>query len=35
MIFAAISMVTVPLLVLFVFTQRAITESMAMTGLKG
>jgi multiple sugar transport system permease protein len=34
-IFAAISMVTVPLLVLFVFTQRAITESMAMTGLKG
>jgi len=34
-IFAAISMVTVPLLVLFIFAQKPITESMAMTGLRG
>jgi multiple sugar transport system permease protein len=34
-IFAAISMVTIPLLILFIFTQKAITESMAMTGIKG
>lgn len=34
-IFAAISMVMVPLLVLFVFAQRAITEGIATTGLKG
>jgi len=34
-IFAAISMITVPLFVLFIFAQKPITESMAMTGLKG
>jgi multiple sugar transport system permease protein len=34
-IFAAISLVTVPLLVLFMFAQRPITESMAMTGIRG
>jgi multiple sugar transport system permease protein len=34
-VFAAISMIVVPLLVLFAFTQRAITESLATTGLKG
>jgi multiple sugar transport system permease protein len=34
-IFAAISMITVPLLVLFIFAQKPITESMAMTGLRG
>lgn len=34
-IFAAISMVLVPLLVLFVFAQRAITEGIATTGTKG
>ena len=34
-IFAAISMVVVPVLVLFVFAQRTITESMAMTGIRG
>jgi ABC-type maltose transport system permease subunit len=28
-------MVTVPLLILFIFTQKAITESMAMSGIKG
>jgi multiple sugar transport system permease protein len=34
-IFAAISMVVVPLLLLFVFAQNRITESMAMTGIRG
>jgi multiple sugar transport system permease protein len=34
-IFAALSVVVVPVLVLFLFTQRALTESIAMTGLKG
>jgi multiple sugar transport system permease protein len=34
-IFAAISMITVPLFVLFIFAQKPITESMAMTGLRG
>lgn len=34
-IFAAISMVTVPLLILFIFAQKPITESMAMTGIRG
>jgi len=34
-IFAAISMVLVPVLLLFSFTQRHITESFARTGLKG
>lgn len=34
-LFAALSMVVVPVLVLFLFTQRALTESIAMTGLKG
>jgi multiple sugar transport system permease protein len=34
-IFAAISMITVPLFVLFIFAQKPITESMAMTGVKG
>ena len=32
--FAAISMAVVPLLLLFVFTQRAITSSLAMTGFR-
>lgn len=34
-IFAAISMVVVPLLLLFIFAQKRITESMAMTGIRG
>lgn len=34
-LFAAISMVTVPIFVLFLFTQKALTESIALTGLKG
>lgn len=34
-LFAAISMVVVPLLLLFIFAQKRITESMAMTGTKG
>lgn len=34
-IFAAISMIVVPVLVLFIFSQRTITESLAMTGLRG
>ncbi len=34
-IFAAISMVLVPILLVFLFAQRAITESIASTGLKG
>jgi multiple sugar transport system permease protein len=34
-IFAAISLVLVPVLVLFSFTQRSITESIARTGLRG
>jgi multiple sugar transport system permease protein len=34
-IFAAISMVVIPLLVLFIFAQKRITESMAMTGIRG
>lgn len=33
-IFAAISMITVPIVVLFIFAQRKITQSMAMTGLR-
>lgn len=33
-IFAAISMVLLPVLILFIFTQRALTESIATTGLK-
>lgn len=33
-IFAAISMVVVPVLILFVFAQRPITQSLAMTGLR-
>lgn len=34
-IFAAISMVVVPVLILFIFAQRPITQSLAMTGLRG
>ena len=34
-LFAAMSMVTVPILVLFAFTQRFLTESIATTGMKG
>ncbi len=34
-ILAALSMIVVPVLVLFVFAQRRITESIAMTGLRG
>ncbi|MGH3488879.1 MAG: carbohydrate ABC transporter permease [Actinopolymorphaceae bacterium] len=34
-IFAAISMVVVPVLVLFLFAQRPITQSLALTGLRG
>lgn len=34
-IFAAISMVMVPILIVFLFAQRSITESIASTGLKG
>ena len=34
-LFAALSMIVVPVLVLFAFTQRALTESIAMTGLRG
>jgi multiple sugar transport system permease protein len=34
-IFAAISMVLVPILLVFLFAQRSITESIASTGLKG
>lgn len=33
-IFAAISMVLLPILIFFIFTQRALTESLATTGLK-
>jgi multiple sugar transport system permease protein len=34
-LFAGLSMLLVPLLVLFTFTQRTLTESIAMTGIKG
>jgi multiple sugar transport system permease protein len=34
-IFAAISLVVVPVLVLFLFAQRPITQSLALTGLRG
>jgi multiple sugar transport system permease protein len=34
-IFAAISMVLVPIMIIFIFAQRSITESIASTGLKG
>lgn len=34
-LFAAMSMVAIPILVLFAFTQRFLTESIATTGLKG
>lgn len=34
-VFAAISMIAVPVLILFLFAQRRITESLAMTGLRG
>ena len=34
-ILAALSMIVVPLLILFAFAQRRITESVAMTGLRG
>jgi multiple sugar transport system permease protein len=34
-IFAAIAMVVVPVLVLFLFAQRPITQSLALTGLRG
>jgi multiple sugar transport system permease protein len=34
-IFAGLSMVMVPLLILFAFTQRTLTQSIAMTGIKG
>lgn len=34
MIFAAITMVTLPILIIFIFTQRTLTESIAMTGLR-
>ncbi|HEX4208257.1 MAG TPA: carbohydrate ABC transporter permease [Ktedonobacteraceae bacterium] len=34
-IFAAISMVLVPILIVFIFAQRSITQSIASTGLKG
>ncbi len=34
-IFAAISMVLVPILLVFIFAQRSITESIAATGLRG
>jgi ABC-type glycerol-3-phosphate transport system permease component len=34
MIFAAISMTVVPLFVVFLFAQRAMTESLTMTGFK-
>jgi len=34
-LFAAMSMILVPVLIVFVFTQRTLTESIAMTGLKG
>jgi multiple sugar transport system permease protein len=34
-ILAALSMIVVPILVVFVFAQRRITESVAMTGLRG
>lgn len=34
-IFAAISMIVLPVLILFVFAQRPITESLAMTGIRG
>ena len=34
-IFAGLSMVLVPLLILFAFTQRTLTQSIAMTGMKG
>jgi multiple sugar transport system permease protein len=34
-VFAAIAMIVVPVLILFVITQRAITQSVAMSGLKG
>jgi ABC-type glycerol-3-phosphate transport system permease component len=32
--FAAVSMAVIPLLIAFIFAQRAITESLAMTGFK-
>jgi ABC-type glycerol-3-phosphate transport system permease component len=34
-IFAAIAMEMVPVLIVFIFAQRSITESIASTGLKG
>jgi multiple sugar transport system permease protein len=34
-LFAGLAMLVFPLLVLFVFTQRTLTESIAMTGIKG
>jgi multiple sugar transport system permease protein len=34
-ILAALSMIVVPVLILFIFAQRRITESVAMTGLRG
>jgi len=34
-IFAGLAMLIFPLLVLFTFTQRTLTESIAMTGIKG
>ena len=34
-LFAALAMIVVPVLVLFAFTQRALTESIAMTGIRG
>lgn len=34
-LFAGLAMLAFPLLVLFVFTQRTLTESIAMTGIKG
>jgi ABC-type glycerol-3-phosphate transport system permease component len=34
-IFAAITMVLLPILVLFIFTQRFLTENLARSGLKG
>lgn len=34
-LFAAISMIVLPVLILFVFAQRPITESLAMTGIRG
>ncbi len=34
-LFAALAMIVVPVLVLFTFTQRALTESIALTGIRG